>query len=79
LRKLKINQENYLPSIHKVVDDWVDHGVGHGEPVESEVDVLNSWTGNNIFVVICVEKVAMIWKPTQSEHDNNRDKHFHKL
>jgi hypothetical protein len=32
--------EKHLRWIHVIVNDWIDHGVGHGEPVEGKEDVL---------------------------------------
>ena len=45
----------FVPGVHEVVDDGVDHGVGHGQPVEDEVHVLYGRIGNDLLVMICVQ------------------------
>lgn len=49
------------PGIHPVIDEWVEHGVGHGKPIESEVYVLNEWFVGDLLVMVGVDEVDVIW------------------
>ena len=50
-----------LPGIHSVVNEWINHSIGHGKKVESKVDVLNVRFSYNFFVVISVNEISMVW------------------
>ena len=41
-----------VPFIHPEVENWIDHAVGHGEPVETEVHMLCEWFVRNFWVVV---------------------------
>ena len=41
--------------------------------------MLNEWHCDNFFMVISVDKVDMVGKPTHSKYDYNNNKHFNNL
>ena len=53
-----------------VVDDGVDHGVCHGEPVECKKDMLNILHCHDFWIVIGVDEVSVIRKPANTEYQN---------
>jgi len=70
---------NNAPCIHVVVDEWIDHCIAHGQPVESEEDVLHVLVRSDIAIDKLVDKVAVIGKPTHCEQQDDYDKHLHHL
>ena len=68
-----------MPCVHPVVDERVEHGVGHGEPVEAEVDVLDDGHRDDFLVVVRVDEVHVVGQPTHGEDDHHHHKHFHNL
>ena len=69
----------YEPCIHVVVDEWIDHGIAHGQPVEAEEDMLHVLGRSDLPIDKLVDKVAVIGKPTHSEQQDDNDKHLHHL
>ena len=68
-----------LPGVHEVVDDGVNHGVCHGQPVEAKVNVLDDRVGYDVLVMVRVEEVGVVGKPADPKHHHHRDEHLHKL
>ena len=68
-----------LPRVHEIVDDRIDHGVGHGQPVESEVVVDGERVLNDVLVVVGVEEVEVVGEPAQAKEDDHSYEHLHKL
>ena len=68
-----------IPGVHPVVDEWVEHGVGHGEPVEAEVDVLDVGLAADLDVVVGVDEVHVVGQPAHREDDHHHDEHLHHL
>ena len=66
-------------TIHPVVDDGVDAGVGHGQPVEEEVDVPNVFICGDGGIVVGVYEVDVVGSPTHYKSQNNYSKHFDNL
>ena len=66
-KKVKSNEP--LPVAHPVVDDWIDTGVSHGEPVEEEVDVANIGSFGDGGVVEYEDEVYMVLGPADHEDD----------
>ena len=58
-----------------VVDDWVDHGMRHGEPVEREEDMLNIVHCHDFRIVIGVDEIGVIGKPANTEYQNQNNEH----
>lgn len=44
-----------------VVDNRVYHGVGHGEPVKRQEDVLNVGHFHDFRIMIYINEVTVIW------------------
>ena len=43
---------DYVPRVEPVVNQWIHHGVGHGQPIECKIDVLDvSVTGDTTIMV----------------------------
>jgi hypothetical protein len=57
-----------LPSVHPVINEGVDHGVGHRKPVEGQVQVLHILCVGHGAVVVCVNKVGVVGKPADREN-----------
>ena len=68
-----------LPVAHPVVDDGVDSTVGHGQPVEAEVDVLDVGGPHDLRVVVGVDEVDMVGEPADPKHHNHEGKHLDHL
>lgn len=56
-----------LPGVHVVVDERIDHGVAHGQPVEGEKNVLRVFVGDDLIVDKLVDEVAVIGQPADDE------------
>ena len=67
------------PLVHPVVDDGVDTGVGHGQPVEGEIDVANVGVGSNVRVVVGVDEVDVVGGPAHHEDPHHHCEHLHQL
>ena len=65
------------PLVHGVVDEGVDRRVGHSEPVEEEVDILNEGELDDGIVMENVDEVNIVRKPTDAKQDNDQDKHLY--
>lgn len=65
----------HSPGIHPVVDDWVHHRVGHGQPVEAQEQVLHVRFNYYVLVVVRVHKVRMVWQPTNEEYRHDHCEH----
>ena len=72
-------QEITVPVVHPVVDQRIDHGVGHGEPVEGQVHVLDIVAGGYGVVMVRVDEVAMVRQPAESEYGHYNDEHSDNL
>ena len=67
------------PGVHPVVDERVEHGVGHGEPVKTEVDVLDVGLAADLGVVVGVDEVHVVRQPAHREDDHHHHEHLHHL
>ena len=65
--------------IHPVVDDGVDAGIRHGQPVEAKVDVAYVRVPGDGGVVVAVDEVDVVGGPTHHEDDNNKCEHLDNL
>ena len=65
--------------VHPVVDDGVDTGVGHGQPVEGEVDVADVGDLGDVGVVVGVDEVDVVGRPADHEDAHHHGKHLHNL
>ena len=68
-----------VPRVHEIVDYRIDHGVGHGQPVESEVVVDGERVLNDVLVVVGVEEVEVVGEPAQAEQHHHSHKHLYQL
>lgn len=68
-----------LPGVHEVVDSRVEHGVGHRQPVEGEIDVLYVFAVDYALLVVGVDKVHVVGEPADSEHNHNEKEHENDL
>lgn len=48
------------PGIHVVINEWVDHSVAHGQPIECEENVLDVFVGDDLVVDELVHEIAVI-------------------
>ena len=67
------------PLVHPVVDDGVDTGVGHGQPVEGEIDMANVGVGSDVRVVVGVDEVDVVGGPAHHEYEDDEGEHLHDL
>ena len=65
--------------VHPVVDDGVDTGVGHGQPVEGEVDVADVGDLGDGGVVVGVDEVDVVGRPADHEDTHHHGEHLHYL
>ena len=65
----------YVLCIHEEVNDGVEGGVCHGQPEEGEEDVLGERLGEDVWVVVGVEKVGVVGQPTHPEHYQHHHEH----
>ena len=65
--------------VHPIVDDGINTGVGHGQPVEAKVYVANVGHLGDGRVVVGVDEVDVVRSPAYHEDCNNHSKHFHQL
>lgn len=63
------------PRVHPVIDDRVHHGIGHGQPVEPQEQVLHVRLDHDVFVVVRVHEIRVIGKPTDEENRHHHGKH----
>lgn len=68
-----------LLGVHPVVNYRIDHGVCHGQPIESQVHVSNVALVQNAGIEVYVDEVGVIWQPTYAEYHDDENKHFHNL
>ena len=69
-------QYKYCFPVHDIVDDRVNTGIGHGQPVETKVDMTNVGLPGDGWKVVGINEVDMIRSPANHEDDNNESKHF---
>ena len=64
-----------IPGVHPIVDQGIDHGIGHGEPIEGQVQVLHVLVGDQFTVNVRVHKVSVVRQPADGEQHHNHNKH----
>ena len=65
------------PFVHPIVDDWIDTGIGHGQPVEAQVDVVNVRDLGDGWIVVGVQEVDVVGSPANHEDCHDHSKHLH--
>ena len=65
--------------VHKEVNDGIDRGIDHSQPVKCQEDVLNVGKCPYARKVVGVEEVNVVWQPTNSKYHNKNQKHFDNL
>jgi hypothetical protein len=68
-----------LRRIHVIVNNRVDHGVGHGKPVERQEYMLNVRHLHDLWIVVHIDEVSMVWEPANSKDDNQNYQHSDNL
>ena len=63
--------------VHPVVDDGVDTGGGHGQPVEGQVDVADPGDPGDLRVVVGVDEVDVVGSPAHHEDPHHHREHLH--
>ena len=56
--------------------NWVDGAVGHGQPVEAQVDVLDVGGLHDVGAVVGVEEVSVAGEPADPEHGDHHGEHL---
>lgn len=62
-----------LPAVEKSINDRIEHGVGHRKPIKRQINVLNVFKSGYFNILISVQKVEVIRKPTDSEQASDCD------
>ena len=65
--------------VHPVIDEGVNTGLTHGQPVEQEVDVADIGDLHDGGVVVGVNEVDMVGGPANHKDENNQSEHQHHL
>ena len=65
----------FLLGVHQEVDDGVEGRVGHGQPEESEEDVLSERLREDVRVVVGVDEVGVVGEPAHPEHYQHHHEH----
>lgn len=68
-----------LPVIQAAVDDRVVHGGAHGEPHDSQVDLLDEGLLEEQREELMKEKVDVVRQPADGEGTHDHDHHLHHL
>ena len=63
----------------KCAHNWIDRTVGHGQPVEAEVYVLDVGEPHDLRVVVGVDEVDVVGEPADAEHGDDNHKHLDNL
>ena len=50
----------YIPSVHSIVNCRIYHGISHGQPVETEIDMLDVGLSSHLLVVVGVDKINVV-------------------
>ena len=75
-RKTLWSLPQFSPLVHGVIDQRVDTAVGHGQPVEPEIDMLDVGEGHDGGLVVGVDEVDVVREPTNTEDRNDDNKHL---
>ena len=67
------------PPVHPIVNDGVDTGVGHGQPVEAKVDVADITIAGDGGIVVAVDEVDVIRGPAHHEDHHHEGEHLDNL
>ena len=65
--------------VHPVVDDGVNTGGGHGQPVEGQVDVVDVGDPLDGGVVVGVDEVDVVGSPAHHEDPDHHREHLDQL
>lgn len=76
---LKPKYNFYIPGIHPIINERIDHGIGHSEPVEAQIDVLSIFAVDDLGVVVNVDEVSVVRQPTESENEHYKNEHLDNL
>ena len=67
---------NVFIEIILVTYDWVDGAVGHGQPVEAQVNVLDVGGLHDVGAVVGVEEVGVAGEPADPEDRDHHGEHL---
>ena len=65
--------------VHVAVDHWVVHGVGHGQPVDHQVYLLDIVAVVYLRIDVRRDEVGVIRKPADNEYQDYHHHHLHNL
>lgn len=68
-----------LRRVHEVVDQRVDRGMGHRQPVEAQEDVLDATHVGDPGVVVDEDEVELIGQPGKAKDEGENHEHFDHL
>lgn len=69
----------YLPVVETAVDDWVVHGGAHGQPHDSQVDLLDVERLKQEGEEQMEQEVHVVGQPADSKRAHHHDHHLHHL
>ena len=69
----------YIPRIHPIIYDGIDHCICHSKPIKSEKYLGYIFKLDNRFIMVIVDEISMVRKPTNSKHNDDYKKHFYNL
>ena len=61
--------------IHQIVNDRIEHRIGHRQPVEGEIYVLNVFTVEYFWIIVLIQEENLLWQPAYREQHHNHDEH----
>lgn len=68
-----------LPGIHPAVDDWIVHGVGHGQPVGAQENLLDVSPLVDLLKMPRNDEVNVVGQPANGKDGHDDDHHFDDL
>ena len=68
-----------IEPVHPVVDDGIDAGLAHGQPVEEQVDVTNVLGLDDVGVVVGDDEVDVVGSPADDKDGHHQGKHLDNL
>lgn len=73
------HHDKYLPRVHPVVNKGINGGIGHGQPIAGQVDVLDIRSVQDLSVVKGIQEEGLLRQPAQRERHHDHDEHFYYL
>ena len=67
------------PGVHPIVYNRINHCICHGQPVKSKEDMRYILKFDDGFVMVIINEVSVIRKPTNTKYNHYYQEHFHDL